>query len=129
MPAIVHFDISADDPGRAKKFYEALFGWKFELLPGPINYYLIETTDLGGHTGIGGGMAQREGVQQSGIVNYIGVRSIDESAANVEKNGGRIVQPKQAVPGWGYLAVCNDTENNIFGLFEEDKNAYELQPT
>ena len=24
------------------------------------------------------------------------------------------------VPGWGYLAICVDTENNTFGLWEED---------
>jgi predicted enzyme related to lactoylglutathione lyase len=30
MPTIVHFDIPADDPERAKKFYSDLFGWKIE---------------------------------------------------------------------------------------------------
>lgn len=123
MTTIVHFDISADEPDRAKKFYEELFGWKIELLPGPMNYYLIETADRNGQKGIGGGMAKREPGQQPGIINYISVRSIDESAAKVEKLGGKIIQSRQAVPGWGYLAVCEDSENNKFGLFEEDKNA------
>jgi predicted enzyme related to lactoylglutathione lyase len=27
------------------------------------------------------------------------------------------------VPGWGCLATCMDTENNLFGLWEEDENA------
>ncbi len=27
------------------------------------------------------------------------------------------------VPGWSYLAVCFDTEGNIFGLWEENENA------
>jgi hypothetical protein len=31
------------------------------------------------------------------------------------------VQPKQEVPGYGFLAVCRDSENNLFGLFEENK--------
>lgn len=123
MSTIVHFDISTNDPERAKKFYETLFGWKIELLPGPLNYYMIETTDLKGGKGIGGGMAKRENAQQTGIVNYIGVSSIDECAVTVEKLGGKIIKSKQAVPGWGYLAVCVDTENNKFGLFQEDKNA------
>ena len=34
MSAIVHFDVPADDAERAKKFYSALFGWKFEPVPG-----------------------------------------------------------------------------------------------
>ena len=37
----------------------------------------------------------------------------------VEKLGGKVVMPKTAVPGWGYLAICMDTENNTFGLWEE----------
>jgi len=37
--------------------------------------------------------------------------------------GGKIVMPKTAVPGIGYAAVCLDTENNTFGLWECDENA------
>jgi len=32
MPTIVHFDIAADNPQRAKEFYELLFGWKMQGL-------------------------------------------------------------------------------------------------
>ena len=53
MPTIVHFDIAADEPERAKGFYEKLFDWKIELLPSPVPYYLIETTDLDGKEGVG----------------------------------------------------------------------------
>lgn len=122
MPTIVHFDISADDQERAKKFYEDLFQWKIELLPGPVPYYLIETTDLDGKEGVGGGMAKRETPEQS-ITNFIGVSSIDEYIPKVEEFGGKVIENKYAVPGWGYLAVCLDTENNTFGLWEENKEA------
>jgi predicted enzyme related to lactoylglutathione lyase len=27
------------------------------------------------------------------------------------------------VPQMGYFAICQDTENNMFGLWETDKNA------
>jgi predicted enzyme related to lactoylglutathione lyase len=122
MPTIVHFDIAADDPERAKKFYEALFDWKIEKLPVPVPYYLIETTDLTGEASVGGGMATRAKPDQS-ITNFIGVSSVEESLTKVEKLGGKVVEGKWTVPGWGYLAVCLDTENNLFGLWEEDKNA------
>lgn len=121
MATIVHFDISAENPDRAKKFYQDLFGWKIENLPGPMDYSLIQTTDLNGAKGIGGGIARREKNDQAGIINFIGVKSIDESLKSVEKLGGKVVQQKQAVPGWGYLAVCLDTENNRIGLFQETK--------
>ena len=119
MATIVHFDISAENPERAKSFYEKLFGWKITLLPGPMNYYLIETSDLNGKNGIGGGMAKRENPDQTGINNFIGVSSVDESLKKVTDLGGKVIQQIQEVPGWGYLALCRDTENNVFGLFEE----------
>lgn len=123
MATIIHFDISADDPTRAKDFYEKLFDWKFQFLPGPMNYYLIETKDLEGKTGIGGGMAKRENSQPPGIVNFIGVASIEDAIKKVKELGGKVTQTKQVLPGWGFLTLCTDTENNQFGLFQEDKNA------
>jgi predicted enzyme related to lactoylglutathione lyase len=30
---------------------------------------------------------------------------------------------KTAVPGMGYLAICLDTENNTFGIWEENEGA------
>jgi predicted enzyme related to lactoylglutathione lyase len=30
MPRVVHFEIPADDTGRAVKFYQKVFGWKIE---------------------------------------------------------------------------------------------------
>jgi predicted enzyme related to lactoylglutathione lyase len=121
MPTIVHFDLPADDVERGKKFYEKLFDWKFDKVPMPEPYYLIETKDLEGNPGIGGGMGKRMLPGQQ-VSNYIGVPSVDEYLEKVEKLGGNIFMPKTAVPGWGYLAVCVDTENNVFGLWEEDRN-------
>lgn len=119
MPTITHFDIPAGNQERAKTFYEKLFDWKIQLLPGPEPYYLIETKALNGDTGTGGGISKRENVSQTGINNFIGVSSIDESIKKVIELGGKVIQDKQTLPGWGYLALCTDTENNTFGLFEE----------
>ena len=30
---------------------------------------------------------------------------------------------KKVVPGMGYFAICLDTENNSFGIWETDPNA------
>lgn len=122
MPTIVHFDIASDDPERAKKFYEGLFGWKMESPPGMKDYFLIETKSLDEKPGVGGGLGKR-GEPGQRITSYIGVSSVDEYVSKVEKLGGKVVQPKMTVPGWGYLAICFDTEDNMFGLWQEDKNA------
>ena len=122
MPTIVHFDISADDTERAKKFYEALFNWKMESPPGMTDYYLIETADLEGKRGVGGGLGKR-GEPNQRITSYIGVDSVVAYSSKVQNLGGKVIQPKMTVPGWGYLAVCTDTESNMFGLWQDDKDA------
>lgn len=127
MATIIHFDLSADDTERAKKFYSELFGWEFNELPGQVPYYLIETKDITGKPGPGGGMAKRTAPQQ-GIINYIGVSSIDESIQKVKVLGGKVILEKQVIPGYGVLAVCTDTENNTFGLFEESVVASKRPP-
>jgi uncharacterized protein len=121
MPTIVHFDIATDNPQRAKKFYEFLFGWRMESPPGMTDYYLIETKNLDGSQGVGGGLGKRGDPAQR-ITAYIGVNNIDESIKKVTELGGK-VKPKMNVPGWGYLANCADTEGNTFGLWQADVNA------
>ena len=120
MPTIVHLDIPADDPERASKFYSKLFDWNIELNP-EFEYYLVNTKGLDGADGPGGGIGKRQGDQK--ITAYVGVPSVDEYITKVEALGGKTIVPKMAVPGMGYLAVCLDTENNTFGLWEDDPEA------
>ena len=130
MPTIVYFNISADDIERAKKFYAELFDWKIEKVTfdwksekgtEPVEYYSIETTTLSGEEGPSGGITPREYPDQK-IITFIEVPSVDEYIDKVKKLGGKVLEPKTGVAGVG-LAICNDTENNTFGLCkEEDKN-------
>ncbi len=120
MPTVVHFEIPFDELTRAKKFYEELFGWKIEPFEGKAEaeYLMIETTDNDGEPGVCGGMLPRQAPQHT-ITNYISVPSIEESVAKVQSLGGKVVMPKTPVPNHGYFAVCLDTENNAFGLWED----------
>jgi len=122
MPTIVHFEIPTDDIERSRKFYSDLFGWKVEKYPGSMEYWMITTTTPSGEKGVDGGMMKRQSPQQP-ITIYIDVPSIDEYAAKVEKLGGKVVVSKMAVSKVGYFAVCIDTENNCFALWETDTNA------
>jgi len=121
MPTVVHFDVPADDTERAKKFYSALLGWKFESFP-MMQYNLITTTNLDGTPGVGGGMGKRMEPSQR-MMNYFGVSSIDIAMKQVKSLGGKILSEKMAVPRMGYLVNCIDTEGNLFGLWEEDTRA------
>ena len=121
MPRPIHFDISADDPERATAFYGEVFGWEIGKWDGPFDYWLIRTGPPD-EPGIDGGLARREAPSDT-ILNFIGVPSVAEYEEKVITHGGKIVRERQAIPGVGYLAVCEDTEGNRFGLLEADDNA------
>jgi len=121
MSSIVHFDVPTEDVERAKKFYSALLGWKFESIP-EMQYNLITTTNLDGSHGVGGGMGKRMEPSQR-MMNYFGVPSIDAAMKQVTSLGGKVLTEKMAVPGMGFLANCMDTEGNTFGLWEENTQA------
>lgn len=120
IPAsVVWFNIPADDIKRAQKFYRGLFGWKISSFRGMKDFMQIETG--GEDASPDGGLGTRKNGE--GVVNYISVESVEKFSAKIEKLGGKICMPKTAVPQMGYFAVCQDTENNAFGLWERDSNA------
>jgi predicted enzyme related to lactoylglutathione lyase len=57
------------------------------------------------------------------VTNYIIVESVTRAMAKVEKLGGKIHKPKTEVPQMGYFAICQDTENNVFALWERSDKA------
>lgn len=118
--SIVWFEIPADDPERAKKFYGSLFGWKIKKFPGMDDYWHIDTG--GDDSTPDGGLLTRKHPAQP-ITNYIFVPSVEKASAKVEKLGGTICKSKTAVPQMGYFAICRDPENNEFALWEKDQNA------
>lgn len=120
MPTFVHIDIPSDDIERAKNFY-SIFDWKFEQPEGMEDYYLFETTDLEGKPSVGGGLGLRRDAGER-ITSFIGVSSLEEYIAKIEKAGGTVAN-QMPVPGYGYMAMCFDTERNMFGIWEEDENA------
>lgn len=120
MPRVVHFEISADDPERAKKFYEDVFGWKIDKWEGPVEYWLV-TTGGESEPGINGAIKRRE--QQESTTNTISVPSIDVFMKRIEEKGGKVLMPKMSIPGVGYHTYCQDTEGNVFGIIEENESA------
>lgn len=121
MSRVVHFEVPADDPERAIKFYESVFGWRIEKWEGPIEYWLIMTGPEE-EPGIDGGLARRED-PSTRVENFIDVKDLDASLAAVKAQGGEVIRPRMAVPGVGWLAYIEDTEGNVFGLMESDRDA------
>lgn len=113
---IHHFDVPADDVERARRFYERVFGWRFEPW-GPPDFYMIHTgTDA--DPGIHGSLSKRHEPLsgkggRSGYECTIGVDDLAPIKAAIVANGGTIVLDEYEIVGVGRLIRFQDTEGNV----------------
>ena len=61
---VIHFEIPADNVEKLSKFYSKLFGWKIVKLPGPTEYWGIQTVPVDEkgrllRNGVNGGIMKR----------------------------------------------------------------------
>ena len=123
-----HFEIPADQPDRARKFYAATFGWAMSDVPG-LDYTMVSTgpVDERGMPKepgcIGGGIGYRSRTLEHPVVTII-VAEIDDAVKRVENNGGTILQRKTALAGgtMGWSAYFKDSEGNTVGLYQWPEN-------
>ena len=130
MPRPVHFEIQADEPERAIEFYTHVLGWSFQKWDGgPMAYWMVITGE-DGTPGINGGLLERmydNGADKVGVNAYVCTVDVDDLDAymgKVEQYQGRIVVPKMAVPGVGWMCYCKDPEGNLFGMMQMDETAH-----
>jgi hypothetical protein len=126
MPRVIQFAIGAKDPEREAEFYRTALGWRITrkqvVVPwGEIPYWEIET-GAKDSPGIDGFMLERS--EPGAItVNVIQVSFLDETVRSIEQHGGKVLEGRQAVPGIGWLAVCQDPQGMIFDVLEPDPKA------
>jgi predicted enzyme related to lactoylglutathione lyase len=71
MSRVVHFEIHAENPERAVKFYSTTFGWEFTRWNGPQEYWLIKTGP-DNQPGINGGLVPRRGtIDGQAVIAYV----------------------------------------------------------
>jgi hypothetical protein len=116
---LAHFAINADDLGRARRFYENVFGWKFSAW-GPPGFFQIDT-GAGPGSPAGALQARRElipGRPATGYECSLWVDDLDAVIAGIEANGGKIVMPRCTITGVGDLIFFEDTEGNVTGAMQ-----------
>ncbi|HXZ99942.1 MAG TPA: VOC family protein [Candidatus Binatia bacterium] len=116
MGKVVHFEITADDLARARKFYE-LFGWEISDAGMPGADYWLAHTGPDGEMGTSGAIMPRTYNSQPAIL-WIGVDDIDSMIERVKSGGGSIAGEKQTVPDVGITIYAKDTEGNTFGMIQ-----------
>ncbi|HTR45312.1 MAG TPA: VOC family protein [Thermodesulfovibrionales bacterium] len=111
------FEIPVRDLGRARKFYETVFG--LELNPeemGPYSMTFFPWTE--GAPGAAGALIKGETYEpsRSGTVVYFSVDDIEETLLKINANGGKTLLPKKAIGEYGFIAHFEDTEGNRLAL-------------
>ena len=113
---VAHFEMFASDVERARRFYESVFGWNFEV-GGPPDFYLITTGPTSDPGVTNGLVAKRRGPAAPGALNAfrctISVKSISESIAAIQAAGGTIRGSVVDIPGVGKIVEFADTEDNV----------------
>jgi predicted enzyme related to lactoylglutathione lyase len=124
---IRHFAVQADNVERARRFYEAVFGWTFEPW-GPPDFYLIHTGP-DGDRGLQGALQRRqEALSGSGIRGFectIGVDDLEATTEAIASNGGQVISIPFTIESVGRLVFMIDPEGNRVGVMQYDP-AYPL---
>jgi predicted enzyme related to lactoylglutathione lyase len=112
--AIVWCDIPVKDLDRAVKFYTDLLGKKVTKEAfGEMKIGLLP------HEGesAGGCLILNEKPSADGPMIYLNCdQRLDPAIASVEKNGGRVLQPKHQIGPHGFRAIVLDSEGNRIAL-------------
>jgi uncharacterized protein len=112
---IAHLAINADDPEASLRFYEALFGWRFEPGGHP-GFFRMER-----ESGPIVALQQRRalgGVHMTGFECTIAVDDVGAVARAVVANGGRLVMERTTIPGVGELIFFEDPAGNVAGAIQ-----------
>jgi len=120
MPAqIRHLALNADDVGRAKAFYEHVFGWRFEPW-GPPEYYQARGVAGGAIAALQHRRELKPGTRMAGFEVTLGVDDLGAAITAIEAAGGRIVSTPFYIEGVGRLAYFEDPEGNLVGVMQYD---------
>jgi len=116
---IVWCDIPVLDLDRAIKFYSAVLGQEVKMhdFPGmKMGVLPHRDGEVGAclFTGAEGKPAQ------TGVLIYLNATGrLDEAIAAVERNGGKIIQPKHPIGPFGFRAIVVDSEGNRVALHSD----------
>jgi predicted enzyme related to lactoylglutathione lyase len=116
-----YFDLTVQDLGEARRFFQSVLGWRFEKFPMPYEYYRI-TAGPEDEPGIDGGIGAVEDTQLSGgqplTQVTIPVPNLDESIEKVKGAGGSVIEDKMTIPGIGWYATCAEPGGLKFGMIQ-----------
>ena len=117
--AIGWFDIYVDDMKRAVSFYESVLGSNLEKIDDPTGEtqmmsFPANMSAYGASGALVKASHARPGI--GGTMLYFSVEDCAVNQARVVAAMGTITRPKFSIGDFGWVALCIDTEGNMFGL-------------
>lgn len=111
------FEIYVQDMARARAFYESMLQTKLDKLPGT-DFDLMAFPSSMTSYGAGGALVKMEGMPSGGnsTLVYFSCEDCAVTANRATAAGGRIMRDKFSIGQYGHIALCFDTEGNMFGL-------------
>ena len=119
MNAVGWFDIYVNELDRAVAFYEAVLGRKLEPMGDPTGETQMMSfpADMSAY-GAAGALTKSAHAAPGigGTIVYFSVEDCAEEESRIADEGGKIVRSKFSIGDFGWVALCLDTEGNMFGL-------------
>ena len=111
------FEIYVQDMARARKFYETVLDGKIEKLDaGDLDMYAFPGDQSS--YGSPGALVRMQGCPSGGnsVLVYFAVEDCATEEGRVASAGGKVEKTKFSIGPYGFIALCVDTEGNMFGL-------------
>lgn len=105
-------ELATNNLDSCKTFYKNIFGWEIAGSKNDVGMEYLEF-NLPGEYPMGG-MFNMQAEMYGGtcppphFVNYISVKNVDETAANVERLGGKLCHPPMEIPNVGRMVTITD---------------------
>lgn len=117
------FEIYVQDIDKAQKFYETVLGITMADLPNPtgddlkMKMFSADESAME-KPGSNGALAQMTGVPSGGnsTLVYFSCEDCSVEEGRVSAAGGGIFKTKFSIGPYGFISLCTDPDENMFGL-------------
>lgn len=96
--AFSHVELISKDVARSMKFYERVFGWKFDDVGQGYMFFSPPALPTGG-------LRRPQQGEGPGALSYIEVKDVAKTLKDAEAAGAQVLVPKTEIPNMGHYAV------------------------
>lgn len=109
--AFSHVELISKDPAKSVRFYERVFGWKFDDMGAGYMFTTPPAMPTGALRG------PQEG-ESAGSLSYIEVKDLEKTLKAAEAAGAQVLVPKTEIPNMGHFAVFLAPGGVAQGVFQ-----------